>query len=116
LGPKISMVVSYIHRTGISHEAKKYTLEGQKNENNPLSPKTEFEAQNQWPCDHRSEILHGVIKNVLHRVEKAKISQKRNLGPIISKINFPTKKIKTSRHFKKCMLKKFSRTQKKKTS
>jgi hypothetical protein len=41
-------------------------------------------------------------------------AQKRNLDPKKSKIYFRAKKIKTSRHFKKCMLKKFCRTQKKK--
>jgi hypothetical protein len=30
LGPKIRMVVSYIHRTGISHEAKKIYFGGSK--------------------------------------------------------------------------------------
>jgi hypothetical protein len=55
---------------------------------------------------YRSGILH-VRKDILLGVKKVKIgfqSQKRNLGPKISKISFLTKKIKTSRHFKKCML------------
>jgi hypothetical protein len=36
----------------------------------------------------------------------SKISPKMEFGAQKSKINFSAKKIKTSRHFKKCMLKK----------
>jgi hypothetical protein len=100
LGPKINMVVRHIHRSGILHGARKYILLGVKKAKiGAQSPKTEFGAQ-------IHKILHGVRKHILLGVKKAKIS----------KISFRTKKIKTSRHFKKCMLKSLCRTQKKKTS
>jgi hypothetical protein len=41
------------------------------------------------------------------RRELAFRAQKRNLDPKKTKINFRAEKIKTSRHFKKCMLKSF---------
>jgi hypothetical protein len=85
------------------------------------SPTTEFGAQNQY-----GRVIYPSIgnftwskKKLLLGIKKAKISlqsPKMEFRAQKSKINFCAKKIKTSRHFKKCTLKKFCRTQKKKTS
>jgi hypothetical protein len=86
----------------------------------PQSPKTEFGAQNQY-----GRVIDPSIENFTWSKKKYtfggpkgknKVSEPANRGPKLSVISFRTKKIKTSRHFKKCMLKKFCRTQKKKTS
>jgi hypothetical protein len=56
---------------------KKYTFGGQ-NKIGLESPKTEFGAKNQYGrlIYHRSDILYGVRKIILLRVEKVKISLK----------------------------------------
>jgi hypothetical protein len=69
--------------------------------------KTEFGAQNQYV-----RVIYQSIKNFKRK--KVLRVQKRKLGPKKSKVIFHAKKIKTSRHFKKCTLKKFCRTQRKK--
>jgi hypothetical protein len=86
------------------------------------SPKKEFGAQNQY-----DRVTYPSIGNftwikkkyaIQDRISENKPSEpkKRNFGPKTTKINIRTKIIKTSRHFKKCILKKFCRTQKKKIS
>jgi hypothetical protein len=74
--PKISMVVWYIHRSRISHEARKNIFLGVKKLKIGLqSPKTEFGAQN-----HYGRVIHPSIgnftkskKNILLGVKKVKI-------------------------------------------
>jgi hypothetical protein len=88
---------------------KKHTSGDQKGKNSLQSSKTEFGAQNQYGL-----VIYLSIGNftwskkiILLGVKKAKTAfraQKRNLGPKNSKIYVRAKKIKTSRHFKKCTL------------
>jgi hypothetical protein len=88
---------------------KKYTFGGQKGEIKPSKP---WGPKSIWSCDISidREFYMEQGKIYLWGSKKRKQgfrAQKRNLGPKKSKISFRAKKIKTSRHFKKCMLKKF---------
>jgi hypothetical protein len=102
------------------HGARKNILLGVKKLKISLqSQNPEFGAQNQY-----DRVLYPSIGNftcskkkytIQGRKSENKLPEpiKQNLGPKTSKINPRTKNIKTSRHFKKCMLKKFCPAQKK---
>jgi hypothetical protein len=91
LGPKISMVVWYVHRSGVLHGTWKNILLGVKkakigpqSQKRNLGPKISMVV---WYI-HWTGILHGVRKNLLYRVEKAKIAF-TELRPQNSKHKFP---------------------------
>jgi hypothetical protein len=52
LGPKVSMVLRYIRRSGILHTARKNIFWSQKSENEPSEPKNEiWGPKSIWMCD-----------------------------------------------------------------
>jgi hypothetical protein len=89
--------------------------------NKPSEPKDGFVGQNQYnrvTCPSIGNFTWSKkICTFGGQRGKNKVSEPENGAQApISKIGFRTKKIKTSRHFKKCMLKKFMSDSKEKTS